>query len=238
MIWGLGIAVLLALAIYSIGLWRTGNLASLLAILRVVIGGGSLLVAAILGLGGRVGPASILAAIGASVLFRGRLGPIDFNTTQTPKGQASSVKSRFIAMHLDHENGDMAGQVIAGGLKGSDLADLDEDKSRQLYAEISNDPDSLALFETWFDKYRDGWRDYFGGPAGQQNDGAANSGSAIDTLAEAYAILGLQPGASEEEIQAAHRRMMKSVHPDQGGSTYLATKVNEAKDMLLAATKS
>jgi DnaJ family protein C protein 19 len=53
------------------------------------------------------------------------------------------------------------------------------------------------------------------------------------TRTEAYDVLGLAPGASKEQVLAEYRRLMKKVHPDQGGTTYLATRLNQAKDVLL-----
>ena len=53
------------------------------------------------------------------------------------------------------------------------------------------------------------------------------------SVEEAYRVLGLDRNATRDEIQAAHRNLMKRNHPDQGGTTYIASKVNEAKDILL-----
>src|SRR5690606_4307897 len=102
------------------------------------------------------------------------------------------------------------------------------------------DPDSLALFESWLDANRPGWRDWFAEQFGMDTDGAADAGqsrsaaSGVTTVEDAYEILGLSPGATAEDIRKAHRTLMKKVHPDHGGSAFLAARINEAKDVLLA----
>ncbi len=66
-------------------------------------------------------------------------------------------------------------------------------------------------------------------------DGAGD-GAMPETVEQAYRILGLQPGATREEIIAAHRRLMQKVHPDRGGSDFLAAQINRAKEILLRRT--
>ena len=88
------------------------------------------------------------------------------------------------------------------------------------------------LFAAYFDRRAPGWRQYTQGDPGARNGGRPPSGGKM-TEEEAYQILGLQPGASAEDIARAHRSLMKKVHPDQGGTTYLAARINEAKDVLL-----
>lgn len=213
-------------------LFRTLGRARLLRGLRWIIGGTAAVLAAFLILRGRIDIGSIIGAVAFTVLRYGRLGPLVIGGGDVSEDNESGVKSRFIAMHLDHASGEISGRVTAGRFKGADLMDLGEYDTRELLAEVGGDPDSLALLETWLDKNRAGWREYFAEQDAAAG-GEAPGGAAPDPEAEAYSVLGLAPGATADDIREAHRKLMKKVHPDQGGSTYLASKINEAKDRLL-----
>ncbi len=130
---------------------------------------------------------------------------------------------------LDHDSGELTGQIVAGPNAGHSLDEFD---LPQLMAMISGfDAESVPLLESYLDRRFPAWRqDAQGNAAGGQSRAAA-SGKMTDE--EAYQILGLQPGAGRDEIGRAHRALMKKLHPDQGGSTYLAARVNEAKETLL-----
>jgi len=144
-------------------------------------------------------------------------------------GQVSRVRSTFIEMELDHDSGAMNGHILAGRLQGATLNSLDVPTLMNLFAEF--DPESRSLLLAYLDRREPGWRE------NAQGDFAAGQGSAPRsgkmTEEEAYQILGVKPGASAQEISRAHRSLMKKLHPDQGGSTYLAARVNEAKEVLL-----
>ena len=100
-----------------------------------------------------------------------------------------------------------------------------------LYAELSGDVESRAVLEAYFDRRFPDWRT----ETGSGSDYGESGRDEFEQMSreEAYQILGLQPGAGEEEIHQAWRRMMKKVHPDSGGSAFLAAKINAAKDLLL-----
>jgi hypothetical protein len=95
------------------------------------------------------------------------------------------------------------------------------------------DEESRALLMAYLDRREPRWREHAQADAATGTDRRAWSGGGKMTEEEAYQILGVQRGASAEDIGRAHRALMKKLHPDQGGSTYLATRVNQAKDVLL-----
>ncbi|MBE7731802.1 DnaJ domain-containing protein [Devosia faecipullorum] len=206
----------------------------LMASLRWIVGGLAGLIALAALLLRRIDVAMIVGALAASVLLRGRIGQFSFDSIASGNPNVSKVRSRYLAMELDHDTGDLSGRVLDGQFAGWDLFDLGEHETRMLIDEIGHDAESVNLLESWLDTNRAGWREYFAEQAaGSNSRSGAPSGESRDPVAEAYAVLGLKPGADAEAIKAAHRELMKGVHPDRGGSEFLAAKINEARDLLL-----
>jgi hypothetical protein len=142
---------------------------------------------------------------------------------QASPGLETRVETATLEMVLHHDSGRMTGTVKRGALAGADLAALSLPELLGLRDDCAReDPESLPLLEAWLDRAMPDWREA-PPPAG---DGPLDR-------AEALAVLGLAEGASEAEIKAAHRRLMRSAHPDQGGSAWLASRLNAARDLLL-----
>ena len=159
--------------------------------------------------------------------FSRRPDPLD----QTHTGRSSEVRTATLRMSLDHDTGDLDGDVLRGRFAGRHLGALTDDELILLLSECGQiDHESAQLLETYLDR-RLGptWRDDHGGTSNQAPRGQHGPMSRD----EAFSALGLEPGSSDSEIREAHHRLMKRVHPDQGGSTFLATKINQAKDLLL-----
>ena len=220
-------------------LLRAANPAVLARAIRLAGGIIALAVAAFVGIKGEAVIALPLGIFGATLLgwspsfasFFGRL----FSTGTRPSAeQTSRVRSQFLDMILDHDSGRLGGWIAVGPDAGRSLDDFD---LPQLVTMMTGfDAESCTLLESYLDRRFPAWRQ------NAQDDSAGGRGRASSggkmTDEEAYQILGLQPGAGGDEIRRAHRGLMKKLHPDQGGSTYLAARVNEAKDTLLRTHRS
>ncbi len=201
-----------------------------LAVLGLIVGGYLLW-------GGFQGLAALALFFMLPALMRWRMIWNRLKAAQGPSpGQASEVETRFFKMILDHDSGVMTGLVKEGRFRGRALEDLGIEELVDLWTECrAEDAQSAAVLEAYLDRTQgEAWReatqrDYGGAGAGSRPP----SGQGAMSQEEAHEILGLEPGASPEEIHEAHRRLMQKIHPDHGGSNYLAAKINQAKARLL-----
>jgi hypothetical protein len=181
--------------------------------------------AAFVGARGQIVTAASLAVFGAGLLG---WNPTRWLRGQRTSGQTSNVHSAFLEMELDHDTGAIRGRIIAGAFAGTSLDALELSKLVELQSEF--DPESQALLVAYLDRRDPRWREHAQAGATAGQSAARSTGKMSEQ--EAYQILGLEPGASREQISRAHHSLMKKLHPDQGGSTYLAARVNEAKEVL------
>lgn len=143
----------------------------------------------------------------------------------------SSVRTPWLEAWLDHDTGAMDGTVLKGRWQGQALDNLSLDALRDLMEEASDDADTQRLVEAYLDRRFEDWRST---PHGARNTGTdAQGNTAPLTMDRALAILGLPAGAGRQDVIEAHRRLMQHLHPDRGGSDYLAAEVNQAKDWLM-----
>jgi DnaJ domain len=154
---------------------------------------------------------------------------------ERPPRRSSEVETDYIRMRLDHDSGTMSGMVRRGPFQGRRLDELTLSELLALWRQCRVEDEAGAnLLEAYLDRLMPDWR------VAAQRAGSAGGSKAAPrpadamTRAEAYEVLGLSWGAGESEIREAHRRLMMKLHPDQGGSTYLAAKLNRAREVLLA----
>lgn len=144
-------------------------------------------------------------------------------------GQTSDVETRFLRMSLDHDSGELGGIVLAGPLEGRRLNELELGDLLDLLATCrTEDHESAAVLEAYLDRiHGEAWRD-----RGGSSDGASLQRMSVD---EARQILDVEARATRAEIITAHRRLMQKMHPDRDGSTFLAARINQARETLLGA---
>jgi hypothetical protein len=219
-------------------MFRAANPAVLARAIKIAGGILALAVAAFTGIRGELAVAIPLGIFGAGLLGWAPFGTPGFTNIggifggagrQRSGGQRSRVRSRFFDMTLDHDTGVLTGTITAGPNAGRSLEDLDLPTLLSILPEL--DAESVPLLESYLDRRFPAWRQNAQGDTAGRQRRAASASKMTDE--EAYQILGLKPGAGRDEIGRAHRALMKKLHPDQGGSTYLAARVNEAKEVLL-----
>jgi len=211
---------------------------ALVKALRYVGAGALLLAAAFLVYVDRVGLAIFVGSAGWGLFTRGHIWPGGWPSYNFPgrsrssSGKTTSVRTQWLAMELDHDSGDMRGTILKGAHAGQRLDQLGKDAVIALYREAAaEDQESGRLLEAYLDRtFGADWRAVDQEQAKPQDE----RGRTGMSRAEALKVLGLQEGASADDVRAAHRRLMLQNHPDKGGTDYIAAKINEAKDVLLA----
>lgn len=149
---------------------------------------------------------------------------------QSSPGQTSRVATDHLEMELDHDTGAMTGRVLKGVFQGRAIEDLTPEEMALLWQDCRfSDPQSARLIEAYLDRMHPSWRE----DMARGEEELARGPDGRMGPEEAMHILGLKTGATEEDIRRAHRELMMKLHPDRGGSTYLAAKINEAKAVLL-----
>jgi hypothetical protein len=143
--------------------------------------------------------------------------------------QKSMIRTEYLEMALLHSTGDMDGEVIKGSFAGRKLSSMTVEELLQLAGECNVDQDSIQVLEAYLDRMHGEWRDssaHDSESAGTPQEPAMNQQLALE-------VLGLAEGATREQVVKAHRKLMQKMHPDRGGTEYLAKKINAARDYLV-----
>ena len=197
---------------------------------------GSLLVVGVMIAIGRLPFQFILAPIGVAATFLLRMLPTLLRLLpmwHLFKGRVAAAKppnTEFFEMELQHDDGSMDGVVLRGDFSKRRLSTLTLPDLLELYQLCQQDADSAQVLEAYIDRAFPDWREH--AQAGYEG-AAAIAGESLMTEALALEILGLDEAADKEQVSKAHRSLMQKMHPDRGGSDYLAQKINAAKDFLM-----
>ncbi|QAY96876.1 molecular chaperone DnaJ [Methylovirgula ligni] len=229
--------LILYLALFGTRAFARANPAALALALRRFASLGVLALAGLALLRGSLDGALVLAAFGLWLLVGARKSPPARSGPGTGRrtGATSRLRSAVIEMEVDHASGVMCGTVLAGPDEGKSLAHMTREQCEALHRLcLSDDPEGARLLEAYLDRRFPGWR-----AAG--NEGAdtrsrraqARSRPGVMSEDEAYEVLGLHKGATRDDVMRSHRSLIKKLHPDHGGPTDLAARVNEAKDVLM-----
>jgi len=241
MTWFLAGVAAVALLLWSARAFANARIETLKAVLKWLGIGLAVALGLLLLFTGKGGQLLFLGAVLAPILMRlwnQWQASRTFGAGAGREARSSEVETASLRMRLDHDTGTMSGVVLRGPFKGRELAELPLPDLIALWLDCrAEDPESVPLLEAWLDRaFGEAWRDAAEDAAGEERGSSRRASAASGGpmgREEAYAILGLKPGATEEQIRAAHRRLMQTAHPDRGGSDWLAARINQARDVLL-----
>ena len=159
-------------------------------------------------------------------LFRSRAA----SARPRSEGQTSTIRTEYLAMELEHDSGNMDGEVLKGAFRNKLLSSLSLDDLLELHSECVADVDSSQVLEAYLERNHPDWREQtqFSGESVSVSSGEGRMDHQL-----AIEVLGLAEPINKEDVIQAHRKLMQKLHPDRGGSDYLAKKINSAKDFLL-----
>lgn len=154
-----------------------------------------------------------------------------------PAGPGSSkIRTVTLAATLDPLSGRIDGEILSGDYTGQKLSAMDIADLKTYYQFCATqDPEALRVVEAYVQRefpdqfQKGGWTE-----SRHHSSGSGTASESAMSVSEAREILGVNEGASKQEITYAHRKLMAKLHPDKGGSTFLATRVNLAKDTLIS----
>jgi len=174
-----------------------------------------------------------LAAMPRLIKLAGRFWPFIRGILQLRSAAAaghSKMQAAFLLLIMDRRTGALSGEVLQGSLQGRQLASLSQQECLQLLKECQQDAQSAALLVAYLDATFPQWRQSYQGNT-QQQSAQTKAGMSKQEAAD---VLGVALDADKKTISTAHKRLMQRLHPDRGGSDYLAAKINQAKDVLLS----
>ncbi|VAW70367.1 DnaJ domain protein, partial [hydrothermal vent metagenome] len=200
--------------------------------LIAITGGIALLV--VLAITGRLnwliaGVGALLAMLPkAAQLLLGAWPKISPYFTRYQQNKHSSMQTQFIRLQVDLMTGELQGEVLQGKYKGQKLQSMDMEQLLGLLEECKQgDERSALILISYLDRAHAGWS----GDEAQAFKPAAG----VTDMSEQQArdVLGVSGAASKKDINKAHKRLMQKLHPDRGGSDFLAQQINQARDVLL-----
>lgn len=172
----------------------------------------------------------IFAAISAAVpllhrllAYRGLIGTVGRFAGQ--KLGITRFTTTWLIVEYDIARRSLDGQVIRGQFEGQRLSQLKTSELNDLLEEVKDDFQSRAAVNAFMMAHS--------GTRYEQNAQSPSNVNGKMAVSQAYEILGLQANATDEDVKQAHKRLMQKLHPDRGGSSYLASQINAAKATLL-----